>query len=60
MNRFLPFPILLLITVGCSQHEARVAAAGAEPRVSTVQVETVAASEIADIYQASGTVRCPL
>jgi RND family efflux transporter MFP subunit len=56
MNRFLPLPILLLITVGCSQHEARVAAAGAEPRVSTVQVETVAASDIADIYQASGTV----
>ena len=45
------------MTAGCSQHEARVAAAGAEPRVSTVQVETVAASDIADIYQASGSVR---
>ena len=33
MNRFLPLPILILMTVGCSQHEARVAAAGAEPRV---------------------------
>jgi multidrug efflux system membrane fusion protein len=57
MNRFSPFPILLLITVGCSQHEARVSAAGAEPRVSTVQVETVAVSDITDIYQASGSVR---
>ena len=57
MNRLLPFPILILITAGCSQHEARVAAAGAEQRVATVQVETVADSEIADIYQASGSVR---
>ena len=57
MNRLLPLPILILMTGGCSQHEARVAAAGAEPRLATVQVETVADSEIAEIYQASGTVR---
>ncbi|HEY7334435.1 MAG TPA: efflux RND transporter periplasmic adaptor subunit [Bryobacteraceae bacterium] len=42
---------------GCSPREARVAAAGGEPRVTTVPVETVADSEIADIYQASGSVR---
>ena len=57
MKRFLPLPILILITAGCSQHEVRVAAAGAEQRVAAVQVETVADSEIAEIYQASGSVR---
>ncbi|HTR34902.1 MAG TPA: efflux RND transporter periplasmic adaptor subunit [Bryobacteraceae bacterium] len=57
MTRLLPLPILILMTGGCSQHETRVAAAGAEQRVATVQVETVANSEIADIYQASGSVR---
>src|SRR5215469_8866913 len=57
MNRLLPLPILILMTGGCSQHEARVAAAGVEPSAAAVQVETVADSEIADIYQASGTVR---
>ena len=57
MNRFLPLPILILMTASCSQHEARVAAAGAEPRGAAVQVETVADSEIADMYQASGSVR---
>ena len=57
MNRLLPFPILILMTGGCSHYETRVAAAGAEQRVATVQVETVADSEIADIYQASGSVR---
>jgi len=57
MNQWLPLAILILMTASCSQHEARVAAAGAEPRGATVQVETVADSEIADIYQASGSVR---
>src|SRR5215467_6718315 len=57
MNRLLTLPILILMTGGCSQHEARVAAAGAEQRAATVQVEIVADSEIADIYQASGSVR---
>jgi len=57
MNRLLPLPILILMTTGCSQHETRVAAAGAEQNVATVQVETVADSEIADLYQASGSVR---
>src|SRR6516164_7074554 len=57
MNQWLPLAILILMTASCSQHEARVAAAGVEPRGATVQVETVADSEIADIYQASGSVR---
>src|SRR5215471_9531344 len=57
MNRTLPLATLILMTAGCSQHEARVAAAGAEQSVAAVQVETVADSEIADIYQASGDVR---
>ena len=60
MNRFLLFAILILMTAACSRHETRVAAAGAEPTAAAVQVETVAASEIADIYQASGTRACPL
>src|SRR5262244_1942502 len=57
MNRLLTLPILILMTGGCSQHEVRVAAAGAEQRAVTVRVETVADSEISDIYQASGSVR---
>jgi RND family efflux transporter MFP subunit len=57
MNRLLPLAIVILTTAGCSQHEARVAAAGAEQSVADVQVETIADSEIADIYQASGSVR---
>ena len=57
MNRFLLFAILILMTAACSRHETRVAAAGAEQKAAAVQVETVAASEIADIYQASGSVR---
>jgi RND family efflux transporter MFP subunit len=57
VNRLLLFATLSMMTAGCSQHEARVAAAAAEQRVAAVQVETVADSEIADIYQASGSVR---
>jgi multidrug efflux pump subunit AcrA (membrane-fusion protein) len=57
MNRFLLFAILILMTAACSRHETRVAAAGSEQKAAAVQVETVAASEIADIYQASGSVR---
>jgi RND family efflux transporter MFP subunit len=57
MNRLLLLLILILMTGSCSQHEARVAAAGAEQKMATVQVETVADSEIADIYQVSGSVR---
>src|SRR5689334_4954021 len=57
MKRLLPFPILILMTAGCSQHETRVSAAGAERTLAAVQVETVADSEIADTYQASGSVR---
>jgi RND family efflux transporter MFP subunit len=57
MNRLLPLAILILMTAGCSQHEARLAAAGAEQSAAAVQVETVADSDIAEIYQASGSVR---
>jgi len=57
MKPLLPIPILILMTTGCSPHEARVAAAGAEPRGANVKVETVVDSEIGDIYQASGSVR---
>ena len=57
MKRLLPLPILILMTAGCSQHESRVAAAGAEQSVATVRVETVADPEMAEIYQASGSVR---
>jgi len=57
MHRLFPLAILILMTGGCSQHEARVAAAGVEQSVAGVQVETVAESAIADIYQASGSVR---
>ncbi len=57
MHRLLPLAILILMTAGCSQHEARVAGAGAEQIVPTVQVETVADSEIADIYRAIGSLR---
>src|SRR4051794_751726 len=57
MNQLLPLAIVFLMMAGCSQHEARVTAAGAEPRVATVEVETVEDSEITDTYQASGTVR---
>jgi multidrug efflux system membrane fusion protein len=57
MKRLLPLAIPILVSAGCSHHEARVVAAGADQRVSAVQVETVADSEIADIYQASGSVR---
>jgi len=57
MNQLLPLTILIVMTANCSLHEARVAASGAEQRAVTAQVETVADSEIADIYQASGSVR---
>ncbi len=57
MNRFMPLAIVMLTAAGCSQHEARVAAAGAQQRVAAVQVETVVDSEIAGIYQATGSVR---
>jgi multidrug efflux pump subunit AcrA (membrane-fusion protein) len=57
MKRFVPLVILILMTAACSQHETRVAAASSEPKAAAVQVETVAASEVADIYRASGTMR---
>jgi RND family efflux transporter MFP subunit len=57
MNRLLSPAILILTTTACSRHEASVIAAGTEQRATAVQVETIAASEVADIYRASGTVR---
>jgi RND family efflux transporter MFP subunit len=57
MNRFFLLAIPILMTAACSRHETSVAAAGAEQRATAVQVETVSASEIADIYRASGNVR---
>jgi RND family efflux transporter MFP subunit len=57
MSRFLLFAMLILMTAACSRHETRVSAAGSEQKAAAVQVETVAASEMADIYRASGSVR---
>src|SRR5262249_13462808 len=57
MNRSLLLAIPILMTAACSRHEARVAAASPEHSAAVLQVETVADSEIADIYQASGSVR---
>jgi RND family efflux transporter MFP subunit len=60
MNQFFLFflvAILMLTTASCSSHEARAAAAVAEQRMAAVRIETLADSEIADIYQASGSVR---
>jgi RND family efflux transporter MFP subunit len=50
--------ILILMTTACSRHEATTLdATGAQQAAVTVEVETVTASPIADIYRASGTVR---
>jgi multidrug efflux pump subunit AcrA (membrane-fusion protein) len=57
MKRFLPFAILILITAACSPQRVRRDTTGVQPAALAVQVETVAASEIADTYRASGTVR---
>jgi len=57
MNRFLPLAIPILMTAACSRQEAPLAATGAQPTASAVQVETVTVSAIANIYRASGTVR---
>ena len=57
MKRLLPVTILILMMTACSRLETPVAATGAQETAVAVQVETVAASEITDIYRASGTVR---
>ena len=57
MNRFLALAVLILITAACSQQRMRLDTTGAQLAPVAVQVETVAASEVADIYRASGTVR---
>src|SRR4051794_24397377 len=57
MNRFLPFAISILMTTACSRKEAPLAATDAHQTAVPVDVETVAASPVADVYRASGTVR---
>jgi|SRR5215831_5277385 len=56
MKRFLTLVILILMTAACSRHEAPLVPSSTQ-QIATVQVETVAASAVADIYRASGTVR---
>jgi membrane fusion protein, multidrug efflux system len=57
MNRFSSLMIPILMTAGCSQHEAPLAATRAQATKNAVRVETVNVSSIADFYRASGTVR---
>jgi multidrug efflux pump subunit AcrA (membrane-fusion protein) len=59
MNQFflLFLVAILLTTTSCSSHQARAAAAVAEQKIAAVRIETLVDSEIADIYQASGSVR---
>ena len=57
MNRSLPLTILILMTTACSHQEAPLAATGAQQPAMAVEIETSAASEIAEVYRASGTVR---
>lgn len=47
----------MLTTASCASHQARAAAGVAEQKIAAVRIETLADSEIADIYQASGSVR---
>lgn len=56
MKRFLALVIAILMTAGCSRQETA-HAASPQRAVTPVQVETVTASPIVDIYRASGTVR---
>ena len=57
MKRFSLLTILVVITTSCSRLETPVGATASERTSAPVQVETVTASEITDIYRASGTVR---
>src|SRR5262245_32835717 len=58
MNRFLLSVVPTLMTAACSRHEATTLTATATQQpAAVVEVETVAASTIADLYRASGTVR---
>jgi multidrug resistance efflux pump len=57
MNRSSLLAILILITTACSPQRARLDAPAAQQAAVAVQTETVATSEITDIYRASGTVR---
>jgi multidrug efflux pump subunit AcrA (membrane-fusion protein) len=57
MNRFLLLVIPILMNSACSRQEIIHAAGSARQTPAAVQVETLAASPVADIYLASGTVR---
>ena len=57
MNRLLPLIIPILMTAGCSRHETVLAAKSTQQTPATVHIETVAVSQIPDVYRASGTVR---
>ena len=57
MNRLLLCAIAILMTTACSRHEATtLAATGAHQPATVVEVETVAASPITDLYRASAIV----
>jgi RND family efflux transporter MFP subunit len=57
MNRFFLLAIPILMSVACTRQETVQAAMGAQQTAAAVQIETVAASPVAEIYWASGTVR---
>ena len=57
MKRFMVFAIPILMTTACSRQEVPHVTVSAQEKVTAVQVETLAASQITDVYRASGTVR---
>jgi len=57
MKRFLLFVIPVLMTTACSRQQAPLVTVGGQEKVTAVQVETLAVSQITDVYWASGTVR---
>lgn len=57
MKRFPAFLIAVLMTAACSRQQSPHATVDADATVTTVQVETLAASQVADVYRASGTAR---
>jgi RND family efflux transporter MFP subunit len=57
MKPFLAFAMSILLTAGCARPKAPRTTIGAQDKVTAVQVETLAASQITAVYRASGTVR---
>jgi len=57
MKQLLALVVCILLSNACSRQQSSHATVNAQERVTTVQVETLAASQIADVYRASGTVR---